>query len=595
MNPPDPHRDRTGLVHAYLGYDPKNFPSPTAPPPDLAGAAFDWAMHFGNAEGLTPEQLANAIHIDPSQIAGLGPNLQSLLAMLEERKARLLATYETDSARRAAEYAYQQQAAAIEPKKEQRDMLAKAVRDEQVRDLERLWYMQKNEHSPVARGLMKLMERLGEKYQIDQMSGAYAFTGREALTPAQAVELYEELRTIDKLIEQLREAMKSARLAILDLESLSDIAGEEGMLDRIEELNELQRRVEEFVRQEAERQGLERTKDGYRLTPKSYALVRGRLLSEIFSDLQAARSGRHDGPVMGEGAVETAKIKGYEFGDSIANMDVAGTFVNAAIRQGRGGAARARADGVSNLRSDDVGGFRPSLSFTPDDVIIHKTRNTPKCATSILMDMSGSMRHGGQYVHVKRMALALDALIRQEYPGDHLSFIEMFSFAKIKRPGEIVGLMPKPVSIHHPVVRLKVDMSDPAVTESRVPQHFTNIQQGLSLARRMLTGQDTPNRQIALITDGLPTAHFEGPELFLLYPPDPRTEAATMREAVQCAREGITINIFLLPSWSQTEEDVAFAHRMAQATRGRVFFTGGKDLDRFVLWDYVKMRRRVIG
>jgi hypothetical protein len=34
---------------------------------------------------------------------------------------------------------------------------------------------------------------------------------------------------------------------------------------------------------------------------------------------------------------------------------------------------------------------------------------------------------------------------------------------------------------------------------------------------------------------------------------------------------------------------------MAQATRGRVFFTGGKDLDRFVLWDYVKMRRRVIG
>jgi uncharacterized protein with von Willebrand factor type A (vWA) domain len=194
--------------------------------------------------------------------------------------------------------------------------------------------MQKNEHSPVARGLMKLMERLGEKYQIDQMSGAYAFTGREALTPAQAVELYEELRTIDKLIEQLREAMKSARLAILDLESLSDIAGEEGMLDRIEELNELQRRVEEFVRQEAERQGLERTKDGYRLTPKSYALVRGRLLSEIFSDLQAARSGRHDGPVMGEGAVETAKTKGYEFGDSIANMDVAGTFVNAAIRAG---------------------------------------------------------------------------------------------------------------------------------------------------------------------------------------------------------------------------------------------------------------------
>ena len=49
---------------------------------------------------------------------------------------------------------------------------------------------------------------------------------------------------------------------------------------------------------------------------------------------------------------------------------------------------------------------------------------------------------------------------------------------------------------------------------------------------------------INLLTDGLPTAHFEGPELYLLYPPDPRTEEATMREAMLCRREGITINIF---------------------------------------------------
>jgi hypothetical protein len=34
---------------------------------------------------------------------------------------------------------------------------------------------------------------------------------------------------------------------------------------------------------------------------------------------------------------------------------------------------------------------------------------------------------------------------------------------------------------------------------------------------------------------------------------------------------------------------------MVQATKGRVFFTGGKDLDRFVVWDYVKQRRRIIA
>jgi uncharacterized protein with von Willebrand factor type A (vWA) domain len=138
-------------------------------------------------------------------------------------------------------------------------------------------------------------------------------------------------------------------------------------------------------------------------------------------------------------------------------------------------------------------------------------------------------------------------------------------------------------------------MSNPDITEQQVPQHFTNIQHALSVARQVLAGQDTPNRQIILITDGLPTAHFQGPELFLLYPPDPLTEAATMREAMLCKREGITINIFLLPNWGQSSEDVQFAHKMAETTKGRVFFTGGKDLDRYVVWDYVRQRRKIIG
>ena len=578
-----PHSTPDGLVHAYLGFDPKSFPSPTAPPPDIAGAAFDFALQFGDLADFSDEQLAAAIRIDASQIAGLGPSLQSLIAMLEERKARILATYTTDAAQRAAAKAYQDQAAQIELRSEQRDALLRAVRGEQMRDLERLWYAQKNEHSPIARGLVRLMERLGEKYQVEQLAGKYAFTGHEGLTVPQALEVKEELEAIDKLLEQLREAMKTSQLAIIDLDALSEFAADENRGDEIQRLNNLQRQIEEFIRSEAERQGLERTRDGFRLSPKAYALVRGRLLSEIFSDLQAARSGRHDGGVVGEGAVETASTKAYEFGDSLANMDVAGSFVNAFIRTGtqRG---RAAADAASEFAF-------PGSS----DLLIHRTRNVPKCATSVLMDMSGSMRHGGQYINVKRMALALDALIRQEYPGDHLSFIEMFTLAKLRAPAEIVSLMPKPVTIYDPVVRLRADLSDPKLSELRLPQHFTNIQHALGLARRILTGQDTPNRQIALITDGLPTAHLEGSLLYMLYPPDPRTEESTLREAALCRRDGITINIFLLPSWSQSRSDVVFAQRIAESTRGRVFFTGGGDLDRFVLWDYVAMRRRVIG
>jgi uncharacterized protein with von Willebrand factor type A (vWA) domain len=68
-----------------------------------------------------------------------------------------------------------------------------------------------------------------------------------------------------------------------------------------------------------------------------------------------------------------------------------------------------------------------------------------------------------------------------------------------------------------------------------------------------------------------------------------------MREGLLCKRENITINMFLIPSWSQSEEDIQFAYRLAESTTGRVFFTSGKDLDRFVVWDYVNRRRTIIS
>jgi uncharacterized protein with von Willebrand factor type A (vWA) domain len=213
----------------------------------------------------------------------------------------------------------------------------------------------------------------------------------------------------------------------------------------------------------------------------------------------------------------------------------------------------------------------------------------------VLLDMSGSMRFDGQYVNVKRMGLALDGLIRTEYPGDFLQFLEMYTFAKPRHVSEVAALMYKPVTLYDPVVRLKADMSDPKNSELLIPPHFTNIQHGLYMARKFLSVQDTPNRQVVLITDGLPTAHFEGEMLYLLYPPDPRTEKSTLAEGMRCAREGITINIFLLASWNQSEEDVRFAYRLAESTKGRVFFTAGRELDRYVVWDYIKRRKQIIS
>jgi uncharacterized protein with von Willebrand factor type A (vWA) domain len=209
--------------------------------------------------------------------------------------------------------------------------------------------------------------------------------------------------------------------------------------------------------------------------------------------------------------------------------------------------------------------------------------------------MSGSMRFDRLYFHVKQMALALHGLIRSEYPGDFIEFAEVATLAKPCHVSEIVKLLPKPVTLYDPVVRLMADMGDPEVSELALPPHFTNLQHGLQIARQTLQVQDTPNRQIILITDGLPTAHFEGQHLYLLYPPHPRTARQTLREGLLCQEQNIVINIFLLSTWSQSSEDVAFAHELAEKTSGRVFFLGGSDLERFVVWDYISRRRMILG
>src|SRR5262249_47029381 len=124
-------------------------------------------------------------------------------------------------------------------------------------------------------------------------------------------------------------------------------------------------------------------------------------------------------------------------------MDIPSSFVNALLRDGPGLPVRMK----------------------PEDIEIHRTRNNPKCATVVLLDMSGSMRYDGLYVNVKRMGLALDGLIRTEYPGDFLQFIEMYSFAKPRPVAEVPHLMYKPVTIHDWSVRLRIDMSNPDISE----------------------------------------------------------------------------------------------------------------------------------
>lgn len=569
--PTEPNKRAGGVLHTYQKFDPQHFPSPTQPPPDFVSPMMNQMLAYGSMRELTEEELARAVKLDPEQFRNLGPSIEMLRQRLLAQKAKILSTYETRTVVDLAHRRFHRSASkGPKPNDELRPAYKRAVAEEQLYDLEILYYQVGNDTDPFARHLTTLMNRLGEKYQIDELAAKYDFTGREELTIPLAIEIKELLEKIDELLKQLEEAKDNAQIAILDMEGLSEFMDEETM----HSLEEMQRMIENYVKEAAERQGLQKGQNGkFQLTPKAYRIFQGHLLSRIFSELKASRTGRHTGEIQGEGAVEMQQTKPYEFGDSITNMDIPQSFINSMIRSGQGS----------------------PIQLKSEDIEIHRTRNNPKCATVVIMDMSGSMRYDGQYINVKRMALAMDGLIRSEYPGDYLNFIEMYTFGKIKRQGEIIDLMPKPVTIYDPYVNLKVDMSREDVTEHMVHQHFTNIQHSLRLARQLLASKDTPNRQIVLITDGLPTAHFEDSILHMLYPPQPRTEEMTMREGMLCANEGITINMFMVPSWSQSEEDIRFAHRLCESTQGRVFFTSGSNLDRFVVWDYISRKREMIN
>jgi len=286
--PPDP-RPRAGplggIVHTYLGYNPEEFPSPTQPP---SGAAADAMMEhmlaYGSRRRFTDRELAEAIRLDPSQIKGLGPSLDALKAMLEERKRRILERYATDGVQQSAAKAYEDAAGRVEIPPAVADRLPLALAEGQLSQLERI-YRRIPDGSEASRSLMRAIARLRERFSVEQLASQYAFTGREELDVTAALAIKEELARIDRLLQQIDEALRNAKPAIIDMDALSEFASEEQMGD----LDRMQRQVNELLKRMAEEAGLERSPEGYRASPKALRTYQRHLLSSIFADLADAR------------------------------------------------------------------------------------------------------------------------------------------------------------------------------------------------------------------------------------------------------------------------------------------------------------------
>jgi uncharacterized protein with von Willebrand factor type A (vWA) domain len=205
------------------------------------------------------------------------------------------------------------------------------------------------------------------------------------------------------------------------------------------------------------------------------------------------------------------------------------------------------------------------VRLAPDDFEVFRTEQITRTATVLLVDMSRSMLLRGCFIAAKKVAVALDTLIRTQFPRDHLSIIGFAYYAREIRPGALAELT------WHGY------------------EYGTNLQHGLQLARQVLARQAGANREIVVITDGEPTAHFEDGQVEFSYPPTRRTISETLREVSRCTKEGITINTFMLERSRALAEFVGLMTRMNQ---GRAFYATPEHLGEYVLVDFVGRRTK---
>jgi Ca-activated chloride channel homolog len=313
-----------------------------------------------------------------------------------------------------------------------------------------------------------------------------------------------------------------------------------------------------------EKEGLiERDEDGkWRVTPRGIRRIQDKALGDLFQTFGRDSVGRHDTQQKGEGSVTLEDTRQYIYGDSLANLNMHETLKNAYVRQGGG----------------------VPIKLSQDDYVVHETEFQTRCATVVLIDMSGSMGRYGKYYTTKKVAIALQAMVRAQYPQDSLEMIGFYTFASPMTERQLLNSAPKPVSIWDSRVNLRFDLDHPP---ARVPQHFTNIHAGLRLARSRLTRQAAANKQIIVITDGEPTAHIEGREVVLIYPPAEKTATHTLNEVKHCANAGIRVSSYALIEDYFYLGLVNFVQEMARVSNGVAAYCSVDDLGKFVFESFI--------
>lgn len=385
--------------------------------------------------------------------------------------------------------------------------------------------------------MAQLAMNLDELSPMDDLRRRYAFRGDDSLNLDEAMKLMEELQQLEQLERQLRQVRDPNDLEKIDAAQLEQLLGEQAA-EQLERLKEITRRLEEAGY-------LERDGEQLDLTARAIRKIGNKALRDVFTHLKRDRVGRHEVNRRGTGGDRGDDSKPYEFGDPFL-LDLRETLMNSVERRGIG----------------------VPVQLEPRDFAVYRTELQTQAATVVMLDMSRSMIYRGCFLAAKKVALALNSLIKTQFPRDTLHVIGFSLMAREFAMEQLPTLM------------------------SNESNYGTNMHAGFMLARRLLGRHKGGNKQIIVITDGEPTAHMEGVHAEFSYPPTYRTIQETLREVQRCTREGITINTFML---DRGEMLSAFVEQMARINRGRAFFATPERLGEYILVDYVSAKRTIVS
>jgi uncharacterized protein with von Willebrand factor type A (vWA) domain len=383
-----------------------------------------------------------------------------------------------------------------------------------------------------------LLEELENIQRLEdfQKKHGESFTGPEGLDYERALEM---MREIERL-RQLEQSLMSGDLGGVDAQDLQDLLGAETAQD-FENLRQMMAMLQES--------GYLMNREGQMaLSPKGVRKIGQLALRDIYQGLLRDRPGSHPNEQRGAAAIRPEVSKPYQHGDPL-NLDLVGTL-REALNRGPGS----------------------PLRMAPNDFRVYDADDATSTSTVLLLDMSWSMSWEGRFAAAKKVALAMESLIRTRYPRDYFAIVGFFTRA--------VELKLKDLP------EASWNMGDP----------FTNLQDGLRLGAELLARHRSTNQHFIVITDGQPTAYFQKGRLFCEWPLSfggisMRAAQETLKEVERVTRMGITINTFMLDDSPSLR---AFVERMTRINRGRALYTRPDRLGEYLLVDYLSQKRKKI-